>query len=131
MLFAPAEEDRGARDRGLVQALPFCIFSPLPLPPFPRGDGPLFSCHARVWWLLPEHADSSLPSPCRWRGSRIVTVLPLLRRLSGLSPFLGETDAETMNFIVNCSWDFDADTFEGLSEEAKDFVSRLLVKEKR
>uniref|UniRef100_A0A8C5K1Z8 Myosin light chain kinase 3 n=1 Tax=Jaculus jaculus TaxID=51337 RepID=A0A8C5K1Z8_JACJA len=50
--------------------------------------------------------------------------------LSGLSPFLGETDAETMNFIVNCVWDFDADTFEGLSEEAKDFVSRLLVKEK-
>uniref|UniRef100_A0A8D1T4Y5 Protein kinase domain-containing protein n=1 Tax=Sus scrofa TaxID=9823 RepID=A0A8D1T4Y5_PIG len=50
--------------------------------------------------------------------------------LSGLSPFLGETDAETMNFIVNCNWDFDADTFDGLSEEAKDFVSRLLIKEK-
>ncbi|XP_048211640.1 myosin light chain kinase 3 [Perognathus longimembris pacificus] len=50
--------------------------------------------------------------------------------LSGLSPFLGDTDTETMNFIVNCSWDFDVDTFEGLSEEAKDFVSRLLVKEK-
>ncbi|XP_076988427.1 myosin light chain kinase 3 isoform X2 [Tamandua tetradactyla] len=50
--------------------------------------------------------------------------------LSGLSPFLGETDAETMNFIMNCSWDFDADTFEGLSEDAKDFVSQLLVKEK-
>ncbi|XP_075832882.1 myosin light chain kinase 3 isoform X1 [Microtus pennsylvanicus] len=50
--------------------------------------------------------------------------------LSGLSPFLGETDAETMNFIVNCSWDFDADTFKGLSEDARDFVSRLLVKEK-
>ncbi|XP_038610526.1 myosin light chain kinase 3 isoform X2 [Tachyglossus aculeatus] len=54
----------------------------------------------------------------------------LARRLSGLSPFLGETDAETMNFIVNCSWDFDGEAFEGLSEEAKDFVSRLLVKEK-
>ncbi|XP_020840750.1 myosin light chain kinase 3 isoform X2 [Phascolarctos cinereus] len=50
--------------------------------------------------------------------------------LSGLSPFLGETDAETMNYIVNCSWDFDADAFEELSEEAKDFISRLLVKEK-
>lgn len=60
-----------------------------------------------------------------------LTVLSLLCRLSGLSPFLGETDAETMNFIVNCSWDFDADAFEGLSEEAKDFISRLLVKEKR
>ena len=64
-------------------------------------------------------------------GFHILTVLSLLCRLSGLSPFLGETDAETMNFIVNCNWDFDADTFEGLSEEAKDFVSRLLVKEKR
>uniref|UniRef100_A0A8C5JBJ2 Myosin light chain kinase 3 n=1 Tax=Junco hyemalis TaxID=40217 RepID=A0A8C5JBJ2_JUNHY len=51
--------------------------------------------------------------------------------LSGLSPFLGETDAETMNYVVNCSWDFDAEAFEQLSEDAKDFISRLLVKEKR
>ncbi|XP_077165655.1 myosin light chain kinase 3 isoform X2 [Paroedura picta] len=50
--------------------------------------------------------------------------------LSGLSPFLGETDTETMNYIVNCSWDFDAEAFEQVSEDAKDFVSRLLVKEK-
>ncbi|XP_007444014.1 myosin light chain kinase 3 [Python bivittatus] len=50
--------------------------------------------------------------------------------VSGLSPFLGETDAETMNYIVNCSWDFDAEAFEQVSEEAKDFVSRLLIKEK-
>ncbi|XP_064016379.1 myosin light chain kinase 3 isoform X2 [Pogoniulus pusillus] len=50
--------------------------------------------------------------------------------LSGLSPFLGETDAETMNYVVNCTWDFDAEAFEQLSEEAKDFISRLLVKEK-
>lgn len=76
------------------------------------------------------------PRPCLLMcvgrcGLHRLTVLSLLPRLSGLSPFLGETDAETMNFIVNCSWDFDADTFEGLSEEAKDFVSRLLVKEKR
>ncbi|XP_063169008.1 myosin light chain kinase 3 isoform X1 [Candoia aspera] len=50
--------------------------------------------------------------------------------VSGLSPFLGETDAETMNYIVNCNWDFDAEAFEQVSEEAKDFVSRLLIKEK-
>uniref|UniRef100_A0A8D2PRA8 Myosin light chain kinase 3 n=1 Tax=Zosterops lateralis melanops TaxID=1220523 RepID=A0A8D2PRA8_ZOSLA len=50
--------------------------------------------------------------------------------LSGLSPFLGETDAETMNYVVNCSWDFDAEAFEQVSEDAKDFISRLLVKEK-
>ncbi|XP_063802087.1 myosin light chain kinase 3 isoform X2 [Pseudophryne corroboree] len=50
--------------------------------------------------------------------------------LSGLSPFLGESDAETMNYIVNCNWDFDSETFAQVSEEAKDFISRLLVKEK-
>ncbi|XP_073515742.1 myosin light chain kinase 3 isoform X2 [Phyllobates terribilis] len=50
--------------------------------------------------------------------------------LSGLSPFLGESDAETMNYIVNCNWDFDSETFDQVSEEAKDFISRLLVKEK-
>ncbi|KAL7978924.1 hypothetical protein Chor_013413, partial [Crotalus horridus] len=51
-------------------------------------------------------------------------------RVSGFSPFLGETDAETMNYIINCNWDFDAEAFEQVSEEAKDFVSRLLIKEK-
>ncbi|XP_075432395.1 myosin light chain kinase 3 isoform X1 [Ascaphus truei] len=50
--------------------------------------------------------------------------------LSGLSPFLGESDAETMNYIVNCNWDFDSETFDQVSEEAKDFISKLLVKEK-
>ncbi|KAM8946006.1 myosin light chain kinase 3 [Pelodytes ibericus] len=50
--------------------------------------------------------------------------------LSGLSPFLGESDAETMNYIVNCCWDFDSETFKQISEEAKDFIARLLVKEK-
>ncbi|XP_068117474.1 myosin light chain kinase 3 isoform X2 [Hyperolius riggenbachi] len=50
--------------------------------------------------------------------------------VSGLSPFLGESDAETMNYIVNCNWEFDLETFEQVSEEAKDFISKLLVKEK-
>ncbi|CAH2324309.1 myosin light chain kinase 3 [Pelobates cultripes] len=50
--------------------------------------------------------------------------------LSGLSPFLGESDAETMNYIVNCNWDFDSETFEQVSDESKDFISRLLLKEK-
>ncbi|KAG9341294.1 hypothetical protein JZ751_019396 [Albula glossodonta] len=50
--------------------------------------------------------------------------------LSGLSPFLGDTDAETMNNILHANWDFDAEAFESVSEEAKDFISRLLVPEK-
>ncbi|KAJ8417720.1 hypothetical protein AAFF_G00225630 [Aldrovandia affinis] len=50
--------------------------------------------------------------------------------LSGLSPFLGDNDAETMNNILHPNWDFDAEAFENVSEEAKDFVSRLLIPEK-
>ncbi|PIO38650.1 hypothetical protein AB205_0214120 [Aquarana catesbeiana] len=35
-----------------------------------------------------------------------------------------------MNYIVNCNWDFDSDAFDQVSEEAKDFISGLLLKEK-
>ncbi|XP_078400477.1 myosin light chain kinase 3 isoform X1 [Cetorhinus maximus] len=50
--------------------------------------------------------------------------------VSGLSPFLGDHDTETMNNVINANWDFDAEGFENVSEEAKEFVSNLLVKEK-
>ncbi|XP_029446394.1 myosin light chain kinase family member 4 isoform X2 [Rhinatrema bivittatum] len=50
--------------------------------------------------------------------------------LSGLSPFLGEDDNETLNNILACSWDFEDDAFHDISEEAKDFITKLLVKEK-
>ncbi|XP_062327272.1 myosin light chain kinase 3 isoform X1 [Osmerus eperlanus] len=50
--------------------------------------------------------------------------------LSGLSPFLGDNDTETMNNILHANWDFDSEAFENVSEEAKDFISRLLIPSK-
>ncbi|KAI4899880.1 hypothetical protein NFI96_012073 [Prochilodus magdalenae] len=50
--------------------------------------------------------------------------------LSGLSPFLGESDTETMNNILHANWDFDVEAFENVSIEAKDFISRLLIPSK-
>ncbi|XP_021324309.1 myosin light chain kinase family member 4 isoform X5 [Danio rerio] len=50
--------------------------------------------------------------------------------LSGLSPFLGEDDNETLNNILACQWSFEEAEFADISEEAKDFISRLLVKSK-
>jgi len=47
-----------------------------------------------------------------------------------LSPFLGEDDNETLNNILACSWDFEDEEFQGVSEQAKDFISKLLIKEK-
>ncbi|XP_064190005.1 LOW QUALITY PROTEIN: myosin light chain kinase 2, skeletal/cardiac muscle [Anguilla rostrata] len=50
--------------------------------------------------------------------------------LSGLSPFLGEDDNETLNSILACQWSFEEEEFADISEEAKDFITRLLVKSK-
>ncbi|XP_017328189.1 myosin light chain kinase 3 isoform X4 [Ictalurus punctatus] len=47
--------------------------------------------------------------------------------LSGLSPFLGDDDNETLNNILACQWNFEESEFKGISDEAKDFISRLLV----
>ncbi|XP_063668818.1 myosin light chain kinase family member 4 isoform X3 [Pan troglodytes] len=50
--------------------------------------------------------------------------------LSGLSPFLGDNDAETLNNILACRWDLEDEEFQDISEEAKEFISKLLMKEK-
>uniref|UniRef100_A0A8D1NQS0 Protein kinase domain-containing protein n=1 Tax=Sus scrofa TaxID=9823 RepID=A0A8D1NQS0_PIG len=55
----------------------------------------------------------------------------LARRLSGLSPFLGDDDTETLNNVLSGNWYFDEETFEAVSDEAKDFVSNLIVKDQR
>lgn len=50
--------------------------------------------------------------------------------LSGLSPFAGETDVETLKNVKACDWEFDEEAFRNVSDEAKDFIRRLLVKNK-
>ncbi|XP_038573844.1 myosin light chain kinase 2, skeletal/cardiac muscle isoform X2 [Micropterus salmoides] len=47
--------------------------------------------------------------------------------LSGLCPFLGDNDNETLNNILACKWNFEEQEFVDTSEEAKDFISRLLM----
>ncbi|XP_059115664.1 myosin light chain kinase 2, skeletal/cardiac muscle isoform X1 [Peromyscus eremicus] len=49
--------------------------------------------------------------------------------LSGLSPFLGDDDTETLNNVLSANWYFDEETFEAVSDEAKDFVSSLITKD--
>lgn len=54
----------------------------------------------------------------------------LLHRLSGLSPFMGDNDAETFANITRAYYDFDDEAFDAISQDAKDFISALLVKRK-
>lgn len=49
--------------------------------------------------------------------------------LSGLSPFMGDTDDQTFQNVISVDYEFDADAFEDISSEAVAFVKRLLVKE--
>lgn len=49
--------------------------------------------------------------------------------LSGLSPFMGNNDIETMANVTKATYDFDDKAFEPISDLAKDFISKLLVRE--
>lgn len=52
-------------------------------------------------------------------------------RLSGASPFLGESREDTFNNIAMVRYDFDEDSFRTTSKLAKDFIQRLFVKDPR
>lgn len=51
--------------------------------------------------------------------------------LSGESPFQGNNDAETFSLVTAASFEFDPESFEDISDEAKDFISSLLKKDQR
>lgn len=52
-------------------------------------------------------------------------------RLSGESPFQGDNEAETLALVTAAQWEFSEESFEEITQEAKDFISSLLIKETR
>ena len=50
--------------------------------------------------------------------------------LSGLSPFMGDTDLETMANVTIAEYDYEDEVFNNISDQAKDFVDQLLIKKK-
>ena len=48
--------------------------------------------------------------------------------LTGCTPFGGDTDQETFVNITEAEYDFPEDLFASVSEQAKDFISCLLLK---
>lgn len=49
--------------------------------------------------------------------------------LSGMSPFMGDNDMETMANVTRATYDFDDEAFEPISDLAKDFIAKLLVRD--
>ena len=50
--------------------------------------------------------------------------------VSGLSPFMGDTDLETMANVTIAEYDYQDEAFSNISDQAKDFVDQLLIKKK-
>ncbi|ERL86033.1 hypothetical protein D910_03447, partial [Dendroctonus ponderosae] len=50
--------------------------------------------------------------------------------LSGLSPFMGDTDSETFANITRSDYDFEDEAFNTVSQDARDFIGALLLKRK-
>ena len=51
--------------------------------------------------------------------------------LSGLSPFGGQDDGETMENIRKCNIRFPNEVFGDISDEGKDFIMKLLLKNRK
>jgi myosin-light-chain kinase len=51
--------------------------------------------------------------------------------LSGLSPFVGDNNEETLKNVSAADWDFDDQSWDDVSDIGKDFICRLMVKDKR
>ncbi|XP_070569686.1 obscurin-like isoform X2 [Ptychodera flava] len=47
--------------------------------------------------------------------------------LSGLSPFMGDNDGETMSNVTSAEWDFEDESFDEISDASKEFIENLLV----
>ena len=67
-----------------------------------------------------------------WLAGHVV-LIPVLRgtcRLSGLSPFMGDDDTETMQNVLKVqeeNVEFDDDSFDVVSDMGKAFIQELLV----
>ncbi|XP_056365896.1 death-associated protein kinase 2-like isoform X2 [Oenanthe melanoleuca] len=77
-------------------------------------------------YIAPEVINYEPLSPATdmWSIGVITYIL-----LSGLSPFQGETDAETLSNVVAGAYEFEERCFSQTSEMAKDFIRQLLLQE--
>ena len=67
------------------------------------------------FYNIPIFNSSSSPPP------------PQTYSMTGYSPFQGETHQETFLNVTMCDYDFDDEMFDVVSQEAKDFIEKLLI----
>lgn len=60
-----------------------------------------------------------------------ILMVAVFLSVSGLSPFVGDDDVQTMTNVTLGNYSFNYSSFDDVSEQAKDFIRSLLVKEGR
>ena len=73
--------------------------------------------------------EIALRSPCNMSADLWSTGIITYLLLSGVSPFLGPTDRDTLLNVQKCEWDFNHPIFSHISPEGKDFITSLLKKD--
>ncbi|CAN9505491.1 unnamed protein product [Ophioblennius macclurei] len=93
-----------------------------------EGNTPLKVMHGTPEFVAPEviNFEPVCLATDMWSIGVICYIL-----LSGESPFQGNSDAETLASVTAAEWEFDEESFEDITEEAKHFISSLLNKDTR
>ncbi|XP_008312095.1 myosin light chain kinase, smooth muscle-like [Cynoglossus semilaevis] len=91
-------------------------------------DKPLMVMHGTPEFVAPEviNYEPVGVETDMWSIGVICYIL-----LSGESPFQGNSDAETFALVTAAKFEFDQESFEDISDQAKDFISSLLQKDSR
>uniref|UniRef100_A0A3B4V3V6 Myosin, light chain kinase 5 n=1 Tax=Seriola dumerili TaxID=41447 RepID=A0A3B4V3V6_SERDU len=92
------------------------------------GNTPLKVMHGTPEFVAPEviNYEPVCLATDMWSIGVICYIL-----LSGESPFQGNSDAETLALVTAAQWEFDEDSFDEITDEAKNFISSLLNKDTR
>ncbi|XP_013878730.1 myosin light chain kinase, smooth muscle isoform X2 [Austrofundulus limnaeus] len=92
------------------------------------GSAPLKVMHGTPEFVAPEVIgyEPVCLATDMWSIGVICYIL-----LSGESPFQGSSESETLALVTAAQWEFDDESFEDITDEAKDFISSLLNKDPR
>ncbi|XP_068574387.1 myosin light chain kinase, smooth muscle [Cebidichthys violaceus] len=92
------------------------------------GNTPLKVMHGTPEFVAPEviNYEPVFLTTDMWSIGVICYIL-----LSGESPFQGNNDAETLALVTAAQWEFDEESFDEITDEAKHFISSLLNKDTR